>query len=166
MLEIFLPRLVISYYMKVISQLIRTLDLCFLFDWLMTYNFSFGYRLSKKLHQNLLSARTRIKEHGMKEKYRMVQEISEIAASARSIIHKKVRESRAVPRPPPKQVKADSNTHVSKSIHQHAAVEENGTPPTTEPPYSADNTKKSIAGNWIMRIPTLSSETTKHSKIL
>ncbi|KAL8538171.1 hypothetical protein ACS0TY_000217 [Phlomoides rotata] len=102
-------------------------------------------RLSKKLHQNLLSARKRIKEHGMKEKYRMVQEISEIAASARSIIHKKVRESRSVPRQPPKQVKADTTSRASKSIHQHATIVENETSPATEPPCLVDNTKQSIA---------------------
>lgn len=77
----------------------------------------------------------------------MVQEISKVAASARSIIHKKVRESRSAPTQPSKQIKADTDSHASNFIHQHATIEENETSVATESAYSVDNTKQSIKGN-------------------
>ncbi|KAL0299738.1 UNVERIFIED_CONTAM: Endonuclease MutS2 [Sesamum radiatum] len=59
--------------------------------------------------------------HG--ERYRMMQEISEAAASARSITHKKVRESRSVRIQQSKQIKADKDTPNSTSVHLHAPAE-------------------------------------------
>ncbi|KAL0304472.1 UNVERIFIED_CONTAM: Endonuclease MutS2, partial [Sesamum radiatum] len=73
-------------------------------------------RLSRKLHQSLLLTRKRVMEHGMEERYRMMQEISEAAASARSITHKKVRESRSVRIQQSKQIKADKDTPNSTSF--------------------------------------------------
>eukprot|EP00257_Ricinus_communis_P025773 XP_025013187.1 uncharacterized protein LOC8262237 isoform X2 [Ricinus communis] len=52
-------------------------------------------RLSKDLHEALLLARRKIMEHGSSQRYKMMQEIYEIAAMARSLLHKKVRQHRA-----------------------------------------------------------------------
>ncbi|KAH6756275.1 DNA mismatch repair protein MutS [Perilla frutescens var. hirtella] len=101
-------------------------------------------KLSKKLHQSLLLTRNRVMEHGMMEKQMMVQEISKIAASARSVIHKKLRESRSLPTPRPKQTKPEMDNHASKIIHKHAASEENGTSVVTDSPHPVDSTKQSI----------------------
>ncbi|KAK6155492.1 hypothetical protein DH2020_009740 [Rehmannia glutinosa] len=101
-------------------------------------------RLSKKLHQSLLLAKKRVNEYGMEERYRMMQEISEIAASARSIIHKKVREYRSLPTKPSKQIKPDTDSHTSTFIHEHATIEETETSAATETAYAKDNTKQPI----------------------
>lgn len=107
----------------------------------------FWFRITKKLHQSLLLAENRVKEHGMMEKHRMVQEISKTAASARSLIHQKLRESRARPTPLPTQTKTEMDNRVSKILHQHAvATEENGTSVATKSPDPIDSTKQSIAG--------------------
>ncbi|KAL0317936.1 UNVERIFIED_CONTAM: Endonuclease MutS2 [Sesamum angustifolium] len=102
-------------------------------------------RLSRKLHQSLLLTRKRVMEHGMEERYRMMQEISEAAASARSFTHKKVRESRSVRIQPSKQIKADKDRPSSTPVHLHAPAEKNGTSPATDTACSMDNTKPSIA---------------------
>ncbi|KAK6135144.1 hypothetical protein DH2020_031092 [Rehmannia glutinosa] len=101
-------------------------------------------RLSKKLHQSLLLAKKRVNEYGMEERYRMMQEISKIAASARSIIHKKVREYRSLPTKPSKQIKPDTDSHTSTFIHEHATIEETETSAATETAYAKDNTKQPI----------------------
>lgn len=76
----------------------------------------------------------------------MVQEISKIAASARSVIHKKLRESRSHPTPQPKQTKTQMDNHASKIV-QYAATEENGASVATETPHPVDSTKQSVTGN-------------------
>ncbi|PIN22927.1 hypothetical protein CDL12_04364 [Handroanthus impetiginosus] len=101
-------------------------------------------RLTKKLYQSLLLARERIMEHAMDERYRITQEISEAAAAARSIIHRKVRESRSVPTQPSKQIKVDKERHTSTNVHHHSTIEKNETPTATKTAVSMDNTKQSI----------------------
>lgn len=84
----------------------------------------------------------------MMSKNRMVQEISKIAASARSLIHKKLRESRTRPTPLPKQTKTEMDNHASKIVQQHAAAaEESGTSVATKSSDPIDSTKQSITGN-------------------
>lgn len=84
----------------------------------------------------------------MMEKHRMVQEISKTAASARSLIHQKLRESRARPTPLPKQTKTEIYNCASKTVHQHAAAtKDNGTSMAMKSPDPIDSTKQSIAGN-------------------
>ncbi|WCJ30325.1 Endonuclease MutS2 [Euphorbia peplus] len=51
--------------------------------------------LSRHLHGKLLLARKKIMEHGFGQRYRKMQEIYELAATARSIMHKKARQLRA-----------------------------------------------------------------------
>lgn len=108
----------------------------------------FGFRISKKLHESLLLTRNRVTEHRMMERQRMMQEISKMAASARSAIHKKLRESRSRPTPLPKQTKTEIDKHTSKIVNRHAAATgENKTSVATESSDLVDSTKKSITGN-------------------
>ncbi|KAF6156774.1 hypothetical protein GIB67_033243 [Kingdonia uniflora] len=51
--------------------------------------------LSRELHENLLAAQQRITEHGITQRYKKAREISEAATTARSTLHKKLREFRA-----------------------------------------------------------------------
>ncbi|KAL3630745.1 hypothetical protein CASFOL_023729 [Castilleja foliolosa] len=104
-------------------------------------------RLSKKLHQSLLLTKKRVTEYGMDERYKMMQEISEIAGSARSVIHKKVREYRSLPYKPPKQIIENTNNSASTSIHCHdAAVEVTETSAAAETPFSMNNFKQPLTG--------------------
>ncbi|XP_065861465.1 uncharacterized protein [Euphorbia lathyris] len=52
-------------------------------------------KLSRRLHEKLLLARMKIREHGCGQRYRKMQEIDEIAATARSLLHKKARQLRS-----------------------------------------------------------------------
>ncbi|XP_076930477.1 uncharacterized protein LOC143595323 [Bidens hawaiensis] len=54
-------------------------------------------RLGRELHRKLVISEGRIREHGISQKYRKIQEISEAGGVARSILHKRVRERRASP---------------------------------------------------------------------
>ncbi|XP_047969873.1 endonuclease MutS2 [Salvia hispanica] len=102
-------------------------------------------RISKKLYQSLLLTRNRVTEHRMMEKQRMVQEISKMAASARSTMHKNLRESRSRPTPLLKQTKTEMDKHASNIVNQHAAATgENRTCVATESSEPVDNTKQSI----------------------
>lgn len=89
----------------------------------------------------------------MMEKQRMVREISKMAASARSTMHKNLRESRSRPTPLLKQTKAEIDKHASNIVNQHAAATgENRTCVATESSEPVDNTKQSITGNRIQNI--------------
>lgn len=59
----------------------------------------------------------------------MVQEISDAAASARSIIHRKVRQSRSVRPRTAQQVKSDKDTNALSSDLKPGTVEENRSSP-------------------------------------
>ncbi|KAL8049362.1 hypothetical protein ABFX02_06G016600 [Erythranthe guttata] len=121
-------------------------------------------RLSKKLHKSLLLTRKRVTEHSVKEKSRRMQEITKLGASARSIIHKKVREYRSLPTQKPKQIKADTDIPTSTSIHLHATIEENASVVTE----TASTDIKSITENKpelpkigdVVNIPSLNKKAT------
>ncbi|XP_073125722.1 uncharacterized protein [Henckelia pumila] len=111
-------------------------------------------RLSKELHQRLLVTQNRVMVHGMEQRQRMVQEILEAAASARSVIHKKVRQSRSSPALSPFQREANKDIQTSTVNNHHSTLEENetsaatktpteekATSTTTEIPYSTENTR-------------------------
>lgn len=113
----------------------------------------FYLRLSKELHQRLLVTQNRVMEHGLEQRQRMIQEISEAAASARSVIHKKVRQSRSNPTLSPLQREANKDIQTSTVNNHHSTLEENvtsaatktpteenATSTTTEIPYSTENT--------------------------
>ncbi|XP_057804258.1 uncharacterized protein LOC131019679 isoform X2 [Salvia miltiorrhiza] len=126
-------------------------------------------RISKKLHQSLLMTSNRVTEHGMMEKHRMVQEISKMAASARSAIHKKLRESRSRPTPLPKQTKTEMDKRTLKIVNQHvAATGENRTSVATQSSDLVDSTKQSTtekklklpkAGDMV-NVPSLNKKAT------
>ncbi|XP_075502824.1 uncharacterized protein LOC142540493 isoform X3 [Primulina tabacum] len=111
-------------------------------------------RLSKELHQRLLVTQNRVVEHGLEQRQRMIQEISEAAASARSMIHKKVRQSRSNPTLSPLQREANKDIQTSTVNNHHFTLEENvisaatktpteenATSTTTEIPYSKENNR-------------------------
>ncbi|PRQ60619.1 putative endonuclease MutS2, P-loop containing nucleoside triphosphate hydrolase [Rosa chinensis] len=50
--------------------------------------------ISRELHEKLLVAKRKIMEHGNDQRFRQMREISEAAAMARSILHKKARKQR------------------------------------------------------------------------
>ncbi|XP_076941882.1 uncharacterized protein LOC143611573 [Bidens hawaiensis] len=54
-------------------------------------------RLGRELHRKLVISEGRIREHGISQKYRKIQEISEAGGVVRSLLHKRVRERRASP---------------------------------------------------------------------
>ncbi|KAL1557727.1 endonuclease MutS2-like [Salvia divinorum] len=126
-------------------------------------------RISKKLHQSLLLTRNRVTEHGMMEKHRMVQEISKMAASARSTMHKNLRESRSRPTPLLKQTKTEIDKHALNIVNQHAAATgEDRTCVATESSDPVDITKLSItdkkrklpkAGDMV-NVPSLNKKAT------
>ncbi|CAA0824713.1 DNA mismatch repair protein MutS- type 2 [Striga hermonthica] len=118
-------------------------------------------RLSKKLHQDLLETKKRVMEHGMDERYRMMQELSEIAASARSIIHKKVREYRSRPTEPSKQIKADTSNHISTSqeTKTSAAVQTPNTMVNREQPVTEKKRELPKVGDTV-NVPSLNKKAT------
>ncbi|GFP88763.1 endonuclease muts2 [Phtheirospermum japonicum] len=126
-------------------------------------------RLSKKLHQSLLLTKKRVTGYGMDERYRMMQEISKIAGSARSIIHKKVREYRSLPNKPPKQIKENTDSRASTSIRRHdAAIEVTETSAAAETAFSKDNFKQPVTGKKLqhpkvgdmVNVPSLNKKAT------
>ncbi|KAI3808743.1 hypothetical protein L1987_24704 [Smallanthus sonchifolius] len=54
-------------------------------------------RLGRELYKNLVISEGRIREDGISQRYRKIQEISEAVGLARSILHKRVRQRRASP---------------------------------------------------------------------
>ncbi|XP_019200541.1 PREDICTED: uncharacterized protein LOC109194106 isoform X2 [Ipomoea nil] len=57
-------------------------------------------KVSRELHQKLLVTRKRITEHGIEQRYRKIEEMSRVAAAARSALHRRARQFRASPRQP------------------------------------------------------------------
>ncbi|KAL3846088.1 hypothetical protein ACJIZ3_003491 [Penstemon smallii] len=100
--------------------------------------------LSKDLHQNLIAAKKRVMEHRREQRYKMLQEMSEAAASARSIIHKKVRESRSLPTQPAQQTKADKDTQTSTLKHHLVTLEEKESSAATESAHPKYNPTQSV----------------------
>ncbi|GER46742.1 endonuclease MutS2, partial [Striga asiatica] len=119
------------------------------------------FRLSKKLHQDLLETKKSVMQHGMNERYRMMQEMSEIAASARSIFHKKVREYRSRPTEPSKQIKADTNNHTSTSqeTETSAAVQTPNTMVNREQPVTEKKRELPKVGDTV-NVPSLNKKAT------
>ncbi|XP_031095382.1 uncharacterized protein LOC115999664 isoform X7 [Ipomoea triloba] len=57
-------------------------------------------KVSRELHKKLLVTRKRITEHGIEQRYRKMEEMSRVAAAARSALHRRARQFRASPRQP------------------------------------------------------------------
>ncbi|KZV43123.1 hypothetical protein F511_04515 [Dorcoceras hygrometricum] len=111
-------------------------------------------RLSKELHQRLQVTQNRVMEHVMEQRQRMIQEILEAAATARSVINRKARESRSNTTLSSLQREANKDIQTSIVNNHHstteekvsaaaikAPTEENATSRTTEIPCSSENTR-------------------------
>ncbi|XP_062152962.1 uncharacterized protein LOC133861237 [Alnus glutinosa] len=81
--------------------------------------------LSKDLYENLLLARRKIMEHGTEQRLRKMREISEAAAVARSILHKKVRQLRVSAIQSSQATPANKIRHTLAIKGQHNAAEYN-----------------------------------------
>uniref|UniRef100_A0A2N9HQI8 DNA mismatch repair proteins mutS family domain-containing protein n=1 Tax=Fagus sylvatica TaxID=28930 RepID=A0A2N9HQI8_FAGSY len=86
--------------------------------------------LSKDLYENLLVARRKIMEHGTGQRLRKMREISEAAAMARSILHKKARQLRASAIQSSQPSPADKSQHILAINGQQTMAE------YTEPPMA------------------------------
>ncbi|KAE8077579.1 hypothetical protein FH972_016132 [Carpinus fangiana] len=90
--------------------------------------------LSKDLYENLLLARRKIMEHGAEQRSRKTQELSEAAAVARSILHKKVRRLRA------SAIQSSQATPANKIRHTLAINGQHDTAEYNEPPVAYKST--------------------------
>ncbi|KAL6541465.1 hypothetical protein OROGR_010951 [Orobanche gracilis] len=121
-------------------------------------------RLSRKLHQSLLLTKKRVMEYGVAERYRMMQEISEIASSARSIIHKKMLEYRSLsPTNPFKQIKAnpynDTSTSEQTETSTSAAAEATHSMVNIEQPITEKQVELPKVGDMV-NVPSLNRKAT------
>ncbi|CAA2955843.1 endonuclease 2 [Olea europaea subsp. europaea] len=103
--------------------------------------------LSKNLHHKLLVTRKKIVEHGIEERYRMMQEVSDAAAVARSILHKKLRIYRSFPNQPTEVMTAENNRHNSTINDRSTSPEENEPPVAIGTAESLNNATQSVAGS-------------------
>ncbi|XP_022890400.1 uncharacterized protein LOC111405654 isoform X1 [Olea europaea var. sylvestris] len=101
--------------------------------------------LSKNLHHKLLVTRKKIVEHGIEERYRMMQEVSDAAAVARSILHKKLRIYRSFPNQPTEVMTAENNRHNSTINDRSTSLEENEPPVAIGTAESLNNATQSVA---------------------
>ncbi|GLU21356.1 hypothetical protein SLE2022_375010 [Rubroshorea leprosula] len=81
--------------------------------------------LSRGSHEKLLLTRRKLMEHGATLRYRMVQELSDAAAIARSSIHRKVQQFRATARKQSQPVRASQLSVTSKSKDEKVVKTEN-----------------------------------------
>ncbi|KAL7003721.1 hypothetical protein U1Q18_004869 [Sarracenia purpurea var. burkii] len=107
------------------------------------------YRLSRDLHENLLVTRRKITDHRTDQRYWKMREISEMAAMARSTLHKKLRQIRASAATQPSQPSAANNSqHKSIISSQHSvAANSEFSVATNKTANSSDNARKSPQGN-------------------
>lgn len=88
-------------------------------------------------------------EHGTNQRYRKMREISELAAIARSILHKKVRQLRAsVAQPSRSNATADSSQQslVATNIQHNTTVDNSQIPVTTKTANSTDTIRNPQSG--------------------
>ncbi|XP_028784207.1 uncharacterized protein LOC114740254 [Neltuma alba] len=78
---------------------------------------------SRDLHDSLLDSNRKITEHSANVRVRKIQNISEAAAMARSILHKRVRQLRTSPRQVLQPNKADKVPQSSVANYQHKSTD-------------------------------------------
>ncbi|KAL8148492.1 uncharacterized protein LOC141708320 isoform X2 [Apium graveolens] len=100
--------------------------------------------LARDLHEKLLVTRQKVIEHGINERRRQMQEISQAAAVARSTLHKKLRQYRATPAQSSKITTADVNQNTKLSFNSEGVKAEIGT--STATAVSFDNGKQALLG--------------------
>ena len=76
-------------------------------------------------------------EHGTNQRYGKMREVSEAAAVARSLLHKKVRQLRSSATRPSQPTAADKSQHASATSNQHTAADINERPTTSESKHPA-----------------------------
>ena len=75
-----------------------------------------------------------------------MQEISEMAAMARSILHKQVRQTSASPTQPSQPTVANNSKHISTVNSQHVGTDNSELSITTKAANSFDNSRQSPLG--------------------
>ncbi|PSS04520.1 Endonuclease [Actinidia chinensis var. chinensis] len=109
-------------------------------------------KLLRDLHENLLVTRRKVMDHGNDQRYRKMREISELAAMARSTIHKKVRliresatrQIRASATRLSQPTIANNSQHESTNNSQPSAADNTKFPVTTKA-SAADSTELSVS---------------------
>ncbi|KAL2457728.1 DNA-MISMATCH-REPAIR-2 domain-containing protein [Abeliophyllum distichum] len=89
----------------------------------------------------------KIVEHSIEQRYRMMQEASEAAAAARSILHKKLRKYRSFPNQPTEVMTAENNRHNSTFNDHSTSPEENEIPAANGTVELMNNTMQLVAEN-------------------
>ncbi|KAJ0102601.1 hypothetical protein Patl1_05535 [Pistacia atlantica] len=89
--------------------------------------------LSRDLHENLLVTRRKLMEHGTKQRYRKMREITEAAAMARSLVHKRARQLRAPAAQPSQPTKVGKSQQIFASNSQQTNVRKSEHPATSSP---------------------------------
>lgn len=98
-------------------------------------------------------------EHGTDQRYGKMREVSEAAAVARSLLHKKVRQLRSSATRPSQPTAADKSQHASATSNQHTAADINERPTTSESKHPAKVAQQSSSGitrKHLMDLVTLS----------
>lgn len=72
-------------------------------------------------------------EHGTKQRYRKMREVSEAAAMARSLVHKRARQLRALAAQPSQPTKVGKSQQIFVSNSQQTTVKKNEHPTTSSP---------------------------------
>ncbi|XP_019441497.1 PREDICTED: uncharacterized protein LOC109346409 isoform X1 [Lupinus angustifolius] len=96
--------------------------------------------LSRELYNSLLSTRRKIMKHSSNLRYKKMRDVSEAAAMARSILHKKVRQLDASPKKPSQPNKTIKSSQSSATNNRHTAADSKE--PTTIADGSASAVKK------------------------
>lgn len=91
--------------------------------------------------------RKKIVEHGIEERYRMMQEVSDAAAVARSILHKKLRIYRSFLNQPTEVMTAENKRRNSTINDRSTSPEENEPPVAIGTAESLNNATQSVAGS-------------------
>ncbi|KAI8565174.1 hypothetical protein RHMOL_Rhmol03G0240400 [Rhododendron molle] len=99
-------------------------------------------KLSRGLLENLLVTRRKVMDHGTDQRYRMMQQVSEMASMARSILHKKRRQIRASATQPSQPTVANNIQDKPKINSQDAVIESSGIPVPTKASDSSENARK------------------------
>ncbi|KAF7148051.1 hypothetical protein RHSIM_Rhsim03G0218100 [Rhododendron simsii] len=99
-------------------------------------------KLSRDLHENLLVTRRKVMDHGTDQRYRMMQQVSEMASMARSILHKKRRQIRASATRPSQPTVANNSQDKPKINSQDAVIESSGIPVPTKASDLSENARK------------------------
>ncbi|KAE9605977.1 putative DNA mismatch repair protein MutS [Lupinus albus] len=96
--------------------------------------------LSRKLYNSLLSTKRKIMKHSSNLRFKKMRDVSEAAAMARSILHKKVRQLDASSKKPLQPSKTINSSQSSATKNCHTAADNKE--PTTTADGSASSVKK------------------------